>query len=61
MLFPITELVCSIRIFSTYQEVGCVLKAMQENIKDMKQESYHADGTKEDTEDANNPQDILSN
>ena len=34
---------------------------MQENIKDIKQESYHADGTKEDTEDANSPQDILSN
>ena len=34
---------------------------MQENIKDIKQESYHADGTKEDTEDANNPQDILLN
>ena len=34
---------------------------MQENIKDIKQESYNADGTKEDTEDANNPQDILSN
>ena len=33
---------------------------MQENIKDIKQESYHVDGTKEDTEDANNPQDILS-
>ena len=32
---------------------------MQENIMDIKQESYHADGTKEDTEDANNPQDIL--
>ena len=24
---------------------------MQENIKDIKQETYHADGTKEDTED----------
>ena len=31
---------------------------MRENIQDIKQESYHADGTKEDTEDANNPQDI---
>ena len=34
---------------------------MQENIKDIKQESYRADGKKEDTEDADNPQDILSN
>ena len=34
---------------------------MQENIKDIKQELFHADGSKEDTEDANNPQDILSN
>jgi len=31
---------------------------MQENIKDLKQD---ADGAKEDTEDANNPQNILSN
>ena len=31
---------------------------MQENIKDIKQESYHADGT---NEDANDPQNILSN
>ena len=34
---------------------------MQENIKDIKHESYHADGAKEGTEDANNPQDILLN
>ena len=34
---------------------------MQENIKDIKQESYHADGTNEDTEDADDPQNILSN
>ena len=27
---------------------------MQENIKDIKQESYHADGKKKDTEDAYN-------
>ena len=33
---------------------------MQENIKDIKQESFHADGTKEDTVDADNSQDILA-
>ena len=32
---------------------------MQENIKDIKQESYHADGTKEDTEEANDHQERL--
>ena len=33
---------------------------MQENLNDIKLESYNADGTKEDTEDANYPQDLLS-